>query len=47
MYDNVGLILMTYKYHFAVILLFLGFLYENNGIVLGDRTNHEVVFHVP
>lgn len=40
MYADIRSILMTYKYHFCVVLLFLGFLYENKGIVLGDRTNH-------
>ena len=34
------------KSYLAVLLAFLIFVYVNNGIVVGDRSNHQVSFHL-
>lgn len=35
------------KSYITVCLLFIAFVYLNGGIVVGDRSNHEAVFHLP
>ncbi|CAK80160.1 unnamed protein product (macronuclear) [Paramecium tetraurelia] len=38
-------IVRKYKYHIFILILFIGFLYTNGGVVLGDKDNHKFVFH--
>ncbi|CAD8069504.1 unnamed protein product [Paramecium primaurelia] len=38
-------IIRNYIYHICILILFIVFLYKNGGVVLGDKDNHQLVFH--
>lgn len=44
-FRDVKIIVKNYKYHISILILFIGFIYKNGGIVLGDKDNHNLVFH--
>lgn len=43
--NDIKMILRNYRYHIFILIIFIGFLYTNGGVVLGDKDNHKFVFH--